>query len=64
MSDESNRSIEVLSEELDNLIDDFEGLLPRVEHLEQNVQSIVGMMTQMNISLLQIQNDVLGKENE
>lgn len=73
MSD--NHAIEALNERVDNLtdiVDDLGGemyaeardMADQIRELQTNVASIISMFTQMNISLLQIQNEVLGKDNK
>ena len=73
MSD--NNAIEALNERIDDLMDvvdeigaevyaEINDLLSKVKQLEMNMASVISMFTQMNISLLQIQSDVLGKEEK
>jgi hypothetical protein len=73
MSD--NHAIEALNERVDNLTDivnelgaemyaEVRDMTDQIRELQTNVASIISMFTQMNISLLQIQNDVLGKEDK
>jgi hypothetical protein len=73
MSD--NNAIEALNERIDDLMDvvdeigaevyaEINDLLSKVKQLEMNMASVISMFTQMNISLLQIQNEVLGKEEK
>ena len=73
MSD--NHAIEALNERVDNLtdiVDDLGGemyaetrdMADQIRELQTNVASIISMFTQMNISLLQIQNEILGKEEK
>jgi hypothetical protein len=71
MSD--NHAIEALNERLDDLMDvvdeigaetyaEINNILDKVKQLEINMASVISMFTQMNISLLQIQSEVLGKD--
>ena len=71
MSD--NHAIEALNERLDDLMDvvdeigaetyaEINDILDKVKQLEMNMASVISMFTQMNISLLQIQSEVLGKD--
>ena len=71
MSD--NNGIEALNERVDDLMDvvdeigaemyaEINDLLDKVKQLEMNMASVISMFTQMNISLLQIQSEVLGKD--
>jgi hypothetical protein len=71
MSD--NNAIEALNERLDDLMDvvdeigaetyaEINNILDKVKQLEMNMASVISMFTQMNISLLQIQSEVLGKD--
>jgi hypothetical protein len=71
MSD--NHAIEALNERLDDLMDvvdeigaetyaEINNILDKVKQLEMNMASVISMFTQMNISLLQIQSEVLGKD--
>ena len=73
MSD--NHSIEALNERMDNMEDlvseisediftELTDLSERMRELEINLTSVIGMFTQMNISLLQIQSDILGKDDK
>ena len=73
MSD--NPAIQALSERLDEateafdevvggIYEDIGDLVDQVKELQTNMTSVIGMFTQMNISLLQIQNDILNKEEK
>ena len=73
MSD--SNAIEALSERLDEAMDAFDevvegiyedigNLFDQVKELQTNMTSVISMFTQMNISLLQIQNDTLNKEKK
>lgn len=72
---EDNSAIEALSERLDEAMADFDevvegiyedigSLFDQVKELQTNMASVISMFTQMNISLLQIQNDTLSKEEK
>jgi len=74
MSD-NNNAIEALSERLDEAMESFDevvegiyedigNLFDQVKELQTNMTSVISMFTQMNISLLQIQNDILSKEDK
>lgn len=71
---EDNNAIEALSERIDNVEDiindisedvfeEVANLAAEVKELRENMTSVIGMFTQMNISLLQIQNEILGRED-
>ena len=75
MSNEDKASFEAINERLDELADVFDeviesvdadmvALVEQVKELQTNMSSVIGMFTQMNISLLQIQSEVLGKEDK
>jgi len=68
-----NNKIEALNERIDDLMDvvdeigaetyaEINNILDKVKQLEMNMASVISMFTQMNISLLQIQSEVLGKD--
>ena len=74
MSD-NNNAIKALSERLDEAMESFDevvegiyedigNLFDQVKELQTNMTSVISMFTQMNISLLQIQNDTLSKEDK
>jgi len=73
MSD--NHAIEALSERIDNVEDiineiaddafeEISNLSAEVKEIKSNITSVISMFTQMNISLLQIQSEVLNKEEK
>jgi flagellin-like hook-associated protein FlgL len=72
---EHDSSIEALSERIDNVeeiindigddvFEEISNLSAEVRELKSNMTSVISMFTQMNISLLQIQNEVLNKEEK
>lgn len=70
---EDSHAIGAISERLSHLEDnldalgvdvygDIDDLTADVNELKKNMASVISMFTQMNISLLQIQSEVLGRE--
>ena len=75
MSSEDKASFEAINERLDELADVFDeviesvdvdiaSVLEQIKELQTNMSSVISMFTQMNISLLQIQSDVLDKKDK
>ena len=75
MSSEDKASFEAINERLDELAEVFDeviesvdvdmaSLVDQIKELQNNMSSVISMFTQMNISLLQIQNNILNKEEK
>ena len=72
---EYGHAIEAINERLDGMDDlideigeetyaEISNLNDAIKELQNNMTSVISMFTQMNISLLQIQSEILGKENK